>query len=183
MQKNLGAGIVNYPMPIALIGTRRDGKDNFMTAAWVSMVSHTPPRIAVTLGKHLTRENIRETGVFSVCFPSARDMVDTDYCGIVSGTKADKSAVFRTFTGETGAPMVESCGLNVECRLHHSDANGMNETFVGDIVGIYADDAVLTDGKVDLAKLDPLILSQLDTRYYTLGAAAGRAWGAGRERH
>jgi flavin reductase (DIM6/NTAB) family NADH-FMN oxidoreductase RutF len=182
MQKNLGTGIVNYPMPIALIGTRKDGKDNFMTAAWVSMVSHTPPRIAVTLGKHLTSENIRETGVFSVCFPSAQDMVNTDYCGLVSGNKADKSKVFRTFTGETGAPMVETCGLNVECRLHHIDANGMNETFVGEIVGIYADDSVLTSGKVDFAKLDPLILSQLDTRYYALGAEAGKAWSIGRKR-
>jgi flavin reductase (DIM6/NTAB) family NADH-FMN oxidoreductase RutF len=107
-------------------------------------------------------------------------MVNTDYCGIVSGSKADKSEVFRTFTGETGAPMVETCGLNVECRLHHIDANGMNETFVGDIVGIYADDAVLTGGKVDFAKLDPLILSQLDTRYYALGAEAGKAWSVGR---
>jgi flavin reductase (DIM6/NTAB) family NADH-FMN oxidoreductase RutF len=115
MQKNLGTGIVNYPMPVALIGTRKDGKDNFMTAAWVSMVSHTPPRIAITLGKHLTSENIRETGVFSVCFPSVQDMVNTDYCGIVSGNKADKSEVFRTFTGETGAPMVGNlrpqCGV------------------------------------------------------------------------
>ena len=182
MQKKSGAGIVNYPMPVALIGTRKDGKDNFMTAAWVSMVSHTPPRIAVTLGRHLTSANIRETGVFSVCFPSARDIADTDYCGIVSGNKTDKSGVFRTFTGETGAPMAETCSLNVECRLHHIDANGMNETFVGDIVDIYADDSVLSDGKIDMVKLNPLILSQLDTRYYVLGAEAGKAWGIGRER-
>lgn len=182
MQKNLGSGIVNYPMPIALIGTNRNGKNNFMTAAWISMVSYNPPRIAVTLGKHLTSDVIHETKVFSVCFPPACRMTDTDYCGLVSGRAADKSEVFTVFYGETGAPMAEECGLNAECRLNHIDANGVNETFVGDIVGIYADESVLTEGKVDFTKLRPFVLSQLNTRYYTLGLTAGEAWSEGRKR-
>jgi hypothetical protein len=49
-------------------------------------------------------------------------------------------------------------------------------------VGIYADDSVLTGGKVDFAKLDPLILSQLDQRYCTLGSDVGKAWGIGLKR-
>lgn len=175
-QLRLEPGIVNYPMPVALVGTAREGKDNYMAAAWLSMVSHTPPRIAVSLGPHLTRDIIRETGVFSLCFPSVQDEAVTDYCGVISGTKADKSALFSTFRGETGAPLVQTCALNAECRLNHIDINGLNETFVGDIVGLYADESVLTDGKVDLAKLRPLLLSQLDARYYALGPAAGRAW-------
>lgn len=179
---SLGAGIVNYPMPVSLIGTSKDGKVNFMTAAWISMVSHTPPRIAICLGNHKTRETIHETGVFSVCFPSRRDIVDVDYCGLVSSAKTDKSGVFPTFTGETGAPMAENCALCVECRLDHTDVNGGNETLIGSIVGIYADEAVLTGGKVDLAKLDPLFLSQLDTKYYSLGETCGKAWGIGLDR-
>lgn len=153
-----------------------------MTAAWISMVSHTPPRIAITLGKHLTSENIRETGIFSICFPSKENMNDTDYCGLVSGAETDKSKLFTTFTGETGAPMIETCGLNVECRLNHIDANGVNETFVGDIVSIYADDSVLTGGKIDFEKFNPLLLSQMDTRYYTPGPVVGKAWKSNRRR-
>jgi flavin reductase (DIM6/NTAB) family NADH-FMN oxidoreductase RutF len=178
----LGAGIVNYPMPVALIGTCGGSRVNFMTCAWLSMASFAPPRIAISLGNHMTRNTIRETGVFSVCFPSKKDATDVDYCGLVSGAKADKSGVFHTFTGETGAPMAEECGLCVECRLNHIDVNGSNETLVGDIVGVYADESVLTGGKVDLKKLDPLILSQMDTRYFTLGQDAGKAWGIGRTR-
>jgi flavin reductase (DIM6/NTAB) family NADH-FMN oxidoreductase RutF len=178
---NLGAGIVNYPMPVALVGTNDGERANFMPAAWISMVSHTPPRIAVSLGGHKTREAIHDTGVFSVCFPSADDMEAVDYCGITSAAKTDKSGVFRTFTGSTGAPMAEECGLCVECRLDHIDKNGPNETLVADIVGVYAEERVLTDGRVDLKKLRPLLLSQMDTRYYTLGEEAGKAWGAGRK--
>lgn len=176
----LKPGIVNYPMPVVLVGTSLAGSDDFMTVAWMSMVSHTPPRVAVSLGPHLTRDRIHETGAFSICVPSAKDLVDVDWCGIVSGAKVDKSKAFDVFRGHTGVPLIESCGLNVECRLDHVDANESNETFVGDVVAIYADEAVLTDGKVDLEKLDPLVLSQLDARYLTLGTVAGHAWRDGR---
>jgi len=179
-QISLGAGIVNYPMPIALIGTVRDGRANFMTAAWFSMVSYQPARIAVSLGGHLTSDSIQEAGVFSICIPSANRLADVDYCGMVSGRKADKSEVFTVFTGKTGAPMAEECLLNVECRLSHMDVNGMDTTYIGDIVDIYADRSVLTDGKVNLASLNPLILSQQETKYYTLAGEADRAWSAGR---
>ena len=179
---SLGAGIVNYPMPVALIGTTDGGKANFMACAWLSMVSFAPPRIAICLGNHKTREIIRRTGVFSVCFPSKKDAADVDYCGLVSGAKADKSEVFHTFVSETGAPMAEECGLCVECRLDHSEMNGPNELIVGNIAGIFADESVLTDRKVDLKKLDPLILSQMDQRYCTLGSDAGKAWGIGLKR-
>lgn len=177
----LKPGIVNYPMPVVLVGTTLDGEDDFMTVAWMSMVSHTPPRIAVSLGPHLTRNRIHETGVFSICVPSARDLVNVDWCGIVSGTKADKAKAFSVFRGHTGAPMIESCGLNIECRLDHVDDNESNQTFVGDVIAIYADESVLTEGRVDLTKLDPLILSQLDARYLTLGDVAGNAWRDGRK--
>jgi flavin reductase (DIM6/NTAB) family NADH-FMN oxidoreductase RutF len=72
----LGAGIVNYPMPVALIGTCGGSRVNFMTCAWLSMASFAPPRIAISLGNHMTRNTIRETGVFSVCFPSKKDATD-----------------------------------------------------------------------------------------------------------
>lgn len=181
-QISLGAGIMNYPMPVALIGTVSNGKVNFMTAAWINMVSFQPPRIAVSLGNHLTSDRIRESGVFSVCIPSADQMIDADYCGMVSGRKTDKSDIFTVFTAETGAPMAEECALNAECRLIRMDDNGSDITYTGDVVGLYADRDVLTDGRVDLARLNPLILSQMDRKYYTLGKAAGSAWSAGRGR-
>lgn len=180
MQKKLQPGIVNYPMPIALIGTNRQGKDNFMTDAWFSMVSHTPPMIAVTIGKKLSSDTIRETGVFSICIPSSKDIVKTDYCGIVDGASVDKASLFTVFQGETGAPMIEECGINVECRVNHIDENGMNVTFVGDIVSIYADDSMMTDNKIDFLKLSPMILSQLDTKYYLIEQIAGKAWQTGK---
>jgi len=181
MQKKTDNGIISYPMPVAIIGTIQNDKCNFMTAAWLSMVSHTPPRIALTLGKHLTTNTINETGVFSICFPSAKNIKETDYCGIISGTKADKSKLFTVFKGDNGAPLIEECGLNVECLLHHTDINGLNTTFIADIIGVYEDENILIDGKIDFIKLNPLILNQSSSEYYTLNShISGKAWNIGK---
>ena len=179
---NLKPGIVNYPMPMTIVGATVNGKVNFMAAAWVSMVSYAPPKIAVTLGDHhYTNKGIKENGVFSVNFPSAEHMKDVDYCGLVTGEKVDKSDVFTTFYGESEkAPMIDDFKLAVECKVDKIIVNGRNETFIGDIVGIYADDAVLTENKIDLDKLKPLLLGQVTTEYRLLGEKVGQAWKIGR---
>ncbi len=62
-----------------------------MTVAWVSRVNFKPAIMAAALNKlHYTPEGIRDNKTFSINIPSA-DMIEvTDYCGIVSGRKADK---------------------------------------------------------------------------------------------
>ena len=180
---NLKPGIVNFPMPMTIIGAKVGGKPNYMPAAWVSMASYAPPKIAVTLGDHhYTNKGIKENGVFSVNFPSAENMKLVDYCGLVTGEKEDKSKVFSSFYGQSqNAPMVEDFKLCVECKLDKIVVNGRNETFIGDIVGIHADEDVLNDGKVDFDKLEPLILGQITLEYRSLGQKIGQAWKIGKE--
>lgn len=179
----LGKSVVNYPMPVALVGSKVDGKVNFLTVAWISMVSFNPPKIAITLGKHhYSNKGIKEQQSFSICFPSEAHMIEVDYCGIFSGDKIDKGEIFKTFYGEyTGIPMIEDFSLNIECKLDKIDENGSNETFIGDILEIYADESILTDGKVDLEKLNPLILGQLKADYHLIGKKVGNAWSVGLE--
>jgi flavin reductase (DIM6/NTAB) family NADH-FMN oxidoreductase RutF len=179
----LKPGIVNFPMPMTLVGVNVNGKTNFMPAAWVSMVSYAPPKIAVTLGEHhYTNKGIKAYGVFSVNFPSVEHMKPVDYCGLVTGAKVDKAGVFPVFYGTSeNAPMVENFKLNVECKLDKIVVNGRNETFIGDIVSIYADETVLSDGKVDLDKLAPLLLGQITQEYRSLGEKVGPAWKIGKE--
>ena len=110
---NLGSTIPAYPMPVSLVGVYVDGKPNFLAVAWFTMASYKPPRIAIALGKgHYTNPGIRENKTFSVCLPS-EDMVEmTDYCGIVSGKKTDKSNIFDLFYGELKtAPLIRDCPL------------------------------------------------------------------------
>jgi flavin reductase (DIM6/NTAB) family NADH-FMN oxidoreductase RutF len=180
---NLGSTIPAYPMPVSLVGATVNGKPNFLTVAWFSMVSYNPPRIAIALGKsHYTNPGIKENKGFSVCLP-AEDMVEvTDYCGIVSGKKSDKSGIFELFYGEQKiAPMINDCPVCMECRLVEVVDSSRNEIFIGEILGVYTEAKFLTDNKLDFSKIKPLILSQPDTTYWNLGEVVAGAWNIGKK--
>jgi len=139
--------------------------------------------ISISLGKgHYTNPGIKENETFSVCLPS-EDMVEiTDYCGIVSGKKTDKSGIFDVFYGELRtAPMIKDCPLCVECKLDKVVDNGRNEMFIGQIMGVYTEERFLTEGKLDFNKMKPLILSQPDTSYWKLGEKIADAWSIGKQ--
>lgn len=178
---NIGSSIVNYPMPVALVGTEVNGKSNFLTAAWISMVSYAPPKIAVTLGNHhFTNRGIKESKSFTLCFPSQNQLVESDYCGLVSGEQVDKSKIFDIFYGNLGnAPMIEQFAMNVECKLDKIIENGKNETFIGDIIGIYCDEELVENGKISFDRLNPVILSQTAGEYRAVGEKTGDAWKIG----
>jgi len=180
---NLGAVIPAYPMPVSLVGAHVNGKPNFLAVAWFSMVGFRPPRIAISLGQgHYTNPGIKEHQAFSLCLPSEKMVEITDYCGIVSGKKTDKSEIFDLFYGELKtAPMIADCPLCLECRVVQVVESGANELYIGDIVGVYTEERYLTDGRLDFSKMKPLVLSQPDTAYWGLGAPVAKAWSVGKQ--
>ncbi len=172
-----------YPMPMTLVGAMVGDKPNFLAVAWVTRVNYKPPMIAVALGKtHHTNPGIHATKAFSVNIPGVDLMEKTDYCGIVSGKKADKAGLFTVFKGEvTGAPMIEECRLCMECRVIQTVDLPADELFIGEIVGAYADPGCLTDGKPDIKKLDPFTLTMPDNGYWRVGEQVGKAWSEGKK--
>ena len=118
-----------YQMPSVIIGTIVDDKPNFMLCTWVSRVNRTPPIWMASINrKHLTMEGIRESKIISMNFPSAEMVAKTDYIGITSGRDADKSSLFRVFYGETRAPMIEECVLNMRSRSFRNDDGSLSNS-------------------------------------------------------
>ena len=171
------------PMPVTLVGALVDGKPNFMAVGWVSRVNAAPPCIAVGIYKgHYTPVGIEQNRAFSVNFPGTDLLVETDYCGIVSGRKADKSKIFDLFYGELKtAPMIDPCPLCLECRLLDVHELPTNKLFIGEIVASYTEEKYLTDGQPDYKKMDAMILTMPDNKYWTLGVVAGDAWSEGKK--
>jgi flavin reductase (DIM6/NTAB) family NADH-FMN oxidoreductase RutF len=180
---NLGSTIPAYPMPVSLVGTLINGKPNFMAVAWFTMVSHKPPRIAIALGKgHFTNPGIKENQTFSICLPSEEMVAVTDYCGIVTGKKTDKSEIFDVFYGELKtAPLINECPLSMECKVVDTVVSGLNEIFIGEIVGTYTEEKFMKEHKLDFTKMKPIILSQPDTAYWSLGEPIAKAWSIGKK--
>ena len=173
-----------YPMPVTLLGANVKGKANFMALGWVSRVNATPPMIGAGVHKsHYTVEGIQENGNFSINFPGVEMIRETDFCGLFSGKNLDKSSLFKVFYGELEtAPMIKECTLNLECRLVKTLEFPTNYLFVGEIIAAYSEEQYLTQGKPDIKKMEPLLLTMPDNSYWLVGDYAGAAWKIGKNR-
>jgi len=175
-----------YPMPAFLIGANVDDKPNFMTAAWSGIGGSTPPIVTVALRHNrYTLKGIQQNLTFSVNVPSIDLVRETDYCGIVSGAKADKVEVcqFKVVYGKLNtAPLIEQCPVNLECKALHILDVGSHALVVGRIEEAYVSESCLTDGEPDVEKIKPLIyVTQPGRRYQALGEIVGPAYKIGRE--
>jgi flavin reductase (DIM6/NTAB) family NADH-FMN oxidoreductase RutF len=146
-------------------------------------VNGKPPILALGLNqRHYTPVGIQEAQTFSVNIPSVDLVAETDYCGLVSGRAADKSGVFELFYGELEtAPMIKTCPVCMECRLWDVVTLPTHYLVLGEVVAVYSDPACLTDGKPDIRKLKPFVLTMPDNRYWAVGEQIGRAWSVGKE--
>ena len=172
-----------YPMPTTLVGAMVNGKPNFLAVAHVGILNHgTPQYLSIGLSKsHYTNAGIHENKAFSICLPSEDLIKETDYCGIMTGKKTDKASLFDLFYGALKtAPMIRQCPVNMELRLHDVLDFKTHDIFIGELVQTYADDAVMIDGKVDIAKVRPLLFDMASVHYWRLGPAVGKCWNVGK---
>jgi flavin reductase (DIM6/NTAB) family NADH-FMN oxidoreductase RutF len=106
----------------------------------------------------------------------------TDYCGIVSAKREDKSKLFEVFYGELkAAPLISACPLNIECRLVQTVDLPTNSFFISEIVTIYSEEQYLSGGKPDVTKIRPFLLTMPDNRFWSVGEHIGNAWKDGTE--
>ena len=82
------------------------------------------------------------------------------------------------------APIIEQLPMTLECEfvLYDEDSNYL----VGRIVGVSADDKILTDGKIDYHKLrpityDPITYDPINHHYIELGEVVGKAFSDGKK--
>jgi flavin reductase (DIM6/NTAB) family NADH-FMN oxidoreductase RutF len=185
-KKDLGGKNCLYPMPVFLVGAEVGGVVDFTTVAHVGILNFGEVNyISVGLSKtHHVNQGIKAHREFSLCLPSEEMMVAVDHCGIASGAKVDKSKVFTVARGKLAhAPMAEECPICMECRLHDTLDYGSHEIFIGAIAASYAEEEVLSNGAVDLAKVHPLLFEMYTRSYWKLGERAGGAWSEGKRYH
>jgi flavin reductase (DIM6/NTAB) family NADH-FMN oxidoreductase RutF len=186
MRKSLGANTILYPTPVLLVGTYdAAGKPNIMTAAWGGICCSSPPCVTVSLRKATyTYGNIVRQGAYTINIPSENYVIQADYCGLVSGRKADKFAE----TGLTpiqstlvNAPYIEEFPLILECRLVHQIELGLHTQFVGEILDVKAGEDILDEkGALDMEKLKPFFFAPEVNAYYSTGRRLGKAFFVGK---
>ncbi|WP_031480242.1 flavin reductase family protein [Maridesulfovibrio frigidus] len=180
---NIGVQGFTMPMPQTILGCKHEGRNNFMALAWTSRVNYNPALIMISVGKkHFSNVAIKETGEFSVNIPSV-DMVEvTDFVGLVSGRKLDKSNLFEVNKGELeNAPIISSCPVGMECKVYDTVELPNDTLFIGEVVATWCREDVLTDDVPDIKKVNPFTLTMPDNRYWAVGECVGRAWHDGKK--
>lgn len=183
MKKSLGVKAVITPLPVLIIGTYDENENpNAMNVAWGGQCG--PKHIALNLSHHKTTENMALKKAFTCAFATESQTVPADYVGIVSGTKVPNKIEKAGWTAVKGekvdAPVFEQLPLTLECKIIEIQKTELGELrVVGEIVNTIADDNILTDGKIDIAKLKPITFDSSKNQYFVIGEKVGDAWKSG----
>lgn len=177
---DLGAKPLMLPMPVLIIGTYdKDGVPNAMNAAW-GMVSDFK-EVSISLAEHKTTENFAVTGAFTVSMATEDTVIGCDYVGIVSANdvpdKFEKAGFHATKSAHVNAPLIDELPMALECKVK-SFEDGI---LIGEIVNVAVDEAVLTDGRVDLKKLKPIAYDPTNHHYVAMGEVVGKAFEDGKK--
>lgn len=166
--------------PVVMVGSVVDGKPDFATAAWTGVAASNPPAISVALQHHRhSLKGIRQNMTFSVNIPSVDQVRETDYCGLVSGARADKvrDCGFNLFYGKLeGAPLIDQCPIGHACEVVQILHLGSHELIVGRIVETHVSEDCLKDGRVDASMIRPIFFAG---SYRALGDTVGEPFKIG----
>ncbi len=181
-RKNFGPNhaLVTTPQPCVMIATwDKDHNPDVMMAAWAGQ--YDAKQIVISLSKHKTTENLELTGAFTVSFADVNTVAESDYFGLVSGSKVPDKVARAGFTvtpsPNVDAPIINEYPLTLECKVV-SWADGV---LVGEVINQSADERILTDGKIDLEKLQPIVFDAAGMCYRAIGGVVGGAWDAGKK--
>ena len=183
MRKNFGAKTALYPMPVLILAAwGDDGVANAMNAAWGGISEENEISVCIS-EDHKTTENLLKSGAFTVSVATAATVVAADYVGIVSGTKEKEKIQKCGWTAvpseNVNAPLFAELPFALECRVKSYDSESCR--LVGEIVNVSADESVLTDGKIDAKKLDPIVYEPVSHTYLRLGEVVGKAFSDGKK--
>jgi len=186
MKKSLGAKTLLYPTPVLVVGTYgADGVANAMTAAWGGIACSKPPCVSISLrAATASHGNLMERRAFTISLPGEGNAVEADYFGIASGRDHDKFAetgLTPVRSALVDAPYVDEFPLVLECEVVAVHELGLHTQFIGEIKDVKVDEAMLGEnGRIDLARLKPILFAMDPGAYYGIGALIGKAYTIGK---
>ena len=183
MRKDLGKQTFIFPMPVLIIGTYdENGEADAMNAAWGGIYDYE--QIFVSLSGHVTTDNIRKNKAFTISFATKKTVAASDYVGLVSKAdvkdKIQKAGLHPYKSSKVNAPLFEEYPLTLECELVSLDGEmGEGGILVGKIVNVSADESILSNGKVDIHKLEPIAYNGATHTYNLVGEEVAKAFQVG----
>ena len=142
--------------------------------------------MAISLRKsRYSYENILHRKAFTVNIPCADQVVIADYCGLVSGRKADKFAAAKITavrSEKVDAPYIDECPMVVECKLIAHVEVGIHVHLIGKICDAKVDESLIAEDHLpDIMRIKPLIYAPERRSNHTVGPCLAEAFSSGKK--
>jgi len=156
------------PRPIAWVSSRsRDGVLNLAPYSFFNVVSREPPMLAISIGPRTggesypkdTLTNIRESQEFViniVSVPLANAMHESSINHPPEVDEFERAGLTPADCAVIETPRVAEAKISMECTLEHILKLGSDHLVIGRMQRYHVDDDLITDGRIDTLKLDPL---------------------------
>ncbi len=155
------------PRPVGWISTiSLDGVTNLAPYSFFNLVNGDPPQVMLSSERRAggerkdTQRNIEETGefVFNLCTWDLREAMNLSASIEAPSFDELKAAGLTPAPSRlVRPPRVAEAPIHLECRLQQVVAlqhtRRGHDILIGDVVGVHIDDAYITDGLVDTAKM------------------------------
>ena len=173
-KKNLGKLLALYPKPMTVVGTKVEGKVNWLVVGHTGVIGHD--RVLVSMSKqHYSNQGIKQSKKLSINLVSREMLPKADYVGSVSGETVNKSSVFAYHIGENGTPVIDVSPLTMECNVVDIYETEGFDNFICTVVNTYATPDVLDhNGKLDYTRLKPVLFEFPTYSYLATGEVIGK---------
>jgi flavin reductase (DIM6/NTAB) family NADH-FMN oxidoreductase RutF len=134
------------PGPVALITTARNGKSDIMAQSWHTMIDFEPPIVGCVISnRNHSFGLLKATRECVINLPTVELAKQVVGCGNTSGATVDKFARFGLTARPAslvGAPLIDECFANLECRVIDTRAVPRYGFFVLEVVKAWVNPAV-----------------------------------------
>jgi len=134
------------PGPVVLVTTAGNERPNIMTMSWHSMMEFEPPLLSCIISDcNYSFGLLKAARECVINIPTVEIAEKIVGCGNTSGAKVDKFEKFCLTAkpaAKVGAPLIEECYANLECRVVDTSMVARYCMFVLEVVKAWIDPAV-----------------------------------------
>jgi flavin reductase (DIM6/NTAB) family NADH-FMN oxidoreductase RutF len=133
------------PGPVVLVATAHGGRPNVMAMSWHTMLEFEPPLVGCVISnRNHSFGVLKATRECVIAIPSVEIADKVVGCGNTSGADTDKFLKFgltASPAAKVGAPLIDECHANLECRVADTGMVAKYCLFVVEVVRAWIDPA------------------------------------------
>lgn len=170
-------GTLLNPVPVVLVTSKYEDKENIFTAAWTGTICSDPAMTYVSIRKErYSYDLIKKSGKFCINLVNEDLVYATDYCGVRSGRNEDKfkSMNLKKESAQNfDCPIISNSPVVLECEVVEIKELGSHDMFIAKILSVDVDEKYMDkNGRFDMQKCK--LVSYSHGEYYRLGEKLGK---------